>query len=97
MLKTLLTLSSLIGAITFSSPALAEFKIVTLDVPGMNCITCPMTVKTALTKVNGVQKASADFDKREAVVTFDDSKTSIDRLTRATTEAGYPSTVKTVK
>jgi mercuric ion binding protein len=34
------------------------------------------------------------FDKREAVVTFDDAKTSIQKLTEATTNAGYPSSVK---
>lgn len=63
----------------------------------MNCITCPITVKTALMKVAGVQKVNADFEKREAVVAFDDSKTSVEKLTRATTDAGYPSTVKAVK
>jgi len=31
------------------------------------------------------------FDKREAVVTFDDAKTTVQKLTEATTNAGYPS------
>lgn len=97
MFKNLLTISSLIGAIAFSSAAFAANETVTLDVPGMNCITCPITVKTALMKVAGVQKVNADFEKREAVVAFDDSKTSVEKLTRATTDAGYPSTVKAVK
>ncbi len=97
MFKNLLTISSLIGAIAFSPTAFAANATVTLDVPGMNCITCPITVKTALMKVAGVQKVNADFEKREAVVAFDDSKTSVEKLTRATTDAGYPSTVKAVK
>ena len=46
MFKNLLTISSLIGAIAFSSAAFAANETVTLDVPGMNCITCPITVKT---------------------------------------------------
>jgi len=34
------------------------------------------------------------FDKREAVVTFDDTKTNVQKLTKATEGAGYPSSVK---
>lgn len=97
MFKNLLTISSLIGALAFSSSIFAANKTVTLDVPGMNCITCPITVKTALMKVAGVQNVKADFEKREAVVAFDDSKSSMEKLTRATTDAGYPSTVKAAK
>jgi mercuric ion binding protein len=33
------------------------------------------------------------LDKAEAVVTFDDTKTSIDALLKATGGAGYPSTL----
>jgi mercuric ion binding protein len=32
-----------------------------------------------------------NFDKRLVTVTFDDSRTSIEALTRATKNAGYPS------
>jgi mercuric ion binding protein len=60
----------------------------------MNCAACPITVKKALVKVEGVDKVEVSFDKREAVVTFDDAKAAVGQLTRATTEAGYPSTVK---
>jgi len=63
-------------------------------VPGMTCAACPITVKKALSKVDGVSKADVDFVKREAVVTFDDAKTSVQKLTKATEDAGYPSSVK---
>jgi mercuric ion binding protein len=36
-----------------------------------------------------------NFDKKEATVTFDDTKTSVSALTKATGEVGYPSKVKT--
>lgn len=75
-------------------PAQAAQKTVVLAVPGMNCAACPITVKKALNKVDGVDKAEVDFDKRRATVTFDDAKTDEDRLTRATADAGYPSSVK---
>jgi len=74
-----------------SMPVMAADQIVTLSVPGMNCAACPITVKKALSKVPGVSKIEISLDKREATVTFDDARTSIDALTHATGEAGYPS------
>lgn len=77
-----------------STPTLAAQKTVTLSVPGMTCAACPFTVKTALNRVEGVAKADVSYKKREAVVTFDDERASVEELTQATANAGYPSTVK---
>ncbi|EIU7200205.1 MULTISPECIES: mercury resistance system periplasmic binding protein MerP [Pseudomonadota] len=74
-----------------ATPAWAAIQTVTLSVPGMTCAACPITVKKALSKVEGVNQVDVSFDKREAVVTFDDAKTTIQKLTEATTNAGYPS------
>jgi mercuric ion binding protein len=41
-----------------------------------------------------VTRANVSLDKAEAVVTFDDTKTSIEALLKATGGAGYPSTLK---
>jgi len=76
-----------------ASPVWAASKTVTLSVPTMDCPVCPITVKKALIKVPGVSQARVNFDKRLATVTFDDAKTSIDALTHATKDAGYPSTL----
>ena len=76
-----------------SAPAWAATKTVTLSVPSMTCATCPITVKKALSKVAGVQKIEVSLEKREAIVTFDDAKTNADALTKATANAGYPSSV----
>lgn len=91
-MKTLVSLIALMGAL--SSPAWAATKTVTLAVPGMTCAACPITVKTALAKVDGVEKTEVSFEKREAVVSYDDAKTTVAALTKATEGAGYPSTVK---
>ncbi|MBA3271512.1 MAG: mercury resistance system periplasmic binding protein MerP [Acidobacteria bacterium] len=89
------TLLSIAGALLLlASPTFAASKTVTLAVPGMNCSACPITVKKALTKVAGVSKVDVDLDKRQATVTFDDAKTTVAALTKATTDAGYPSSVK---
>jgi mercuric ion binding protein len=75
-------------------PALAATKTVTLSISGMTCAACPITVKKALDKVEGVEKVEASYEKKEAVVTFDDAKTKVKDLMEATKNAGYPSTVK---
>ncbi len=87
-------LSMAAALLLLAGPAWATPRTVTLAVPGMSCATCPITVKKALIKVAGVTKVNADFDEKEAVVTFDDARTTVAALTKATTDAGYPSTVK---
>lgn len=79
---------------TIITPAWAAPKTVTLSVPGMTCAACPITVKKALSRVDGVGKVDVAFERREVVVSFDDAKTSVQKLTRATEDAGYPSTAK---
>ena len=87
---------SLITAVLFtlfSLPALAAEKTVTLSVPGMTCSACPITVKAALKRVDGVSSVQVRYEERDATVTFYDDKTSVDAITQATTNAGYPSTL----
>lgn len=76
------------------APVWAATQSVTLAVPGMTCSACPITVKKALSKVDGVSKAEVSYEKREAVVTFDNTKTTVEKITDATEDAGYPSSVK---
>lgn len=80
-------------ALVFTLPAFAAIKTVTLSVPGMTCATCPITVRTALKRVKGVEKVETSLERKEAVVTFDDTKTNVQALTKATKDAGYPSKV----
>jgi mercuric ion binding protein len=84
-------------AIVFSSlasVAMAKTQKVTLNIPTMDCATCPITIKTALVRVPGVSSAKVSYKKREAVVVFDDEKTSIAALKKATADAGYPAMLK---
>ena len=67
---------------------------ITLDVKNMTCATCPITVKKSLEKVSGVSAVKVDYDKKTATVTYDPDKAKLDALTHATTNAGFPSTVR---
>jgi periplasmic mercuric ion binding protein len=69
-------------------------KTITLSVSGMTCTGCAGHVEKALQKVEGVEKTEVNYDKQEAVVTYDDAKTGVEALTKATDVAGYPSEVK---
>lgn len=76
------------------APVWATTQTVTLLVPAMTCSSCPITIKKALSKVDGVRKVDVNFDKRQAIVMFDDAKTSVQKLTQATEYAGYSATVQ---
>ena len=76
------------------SPAWAAMRTVTLFVPGMTCAFCPITVREALSRVKGVRRIRVDFPKRTVRVTYNDAKTTVADLTRATAEAGYRSIAK---
>ena len=84
-------LAAVIVALMLVGPGWASPQIVTLNISGMTCATCPITVKKALEKVSGVSKVEVRFEKKQVLVSFDDAKTNTDALVKATTNAGYPS------
>jgi mercuric ion binding protein len=86
-------LASLALSFACTAPAWAAVQTVTIAIPGITCGVCPITVHKAFTGVPGVEKVSVDESKKDAVVTFDDTKTNVKALIKATTDAGYPSTV----
>ena len=90
-MKKLITVLALSAAL--SAPAWAATQTVTLSVTGMTCATCPITIKKALNKVEGVENIEVNLEKKEALVTFDDARTTVEALLEATKNAGYPSTV----
>lgn len=92
-MKKIFVIAALSVSSLFAATAGAANKTVMLAVPGMTCPVCPITVKKALTKVQGVAVVEVSFENKLAVVTFDDAKTNVEALTHATTDAGYPSTV----
>jgi mercuric ion binding protein len=82
-------------AVTFALTANSgEPKRVVLEVPGMNCPLCPISVKKALERVPGVLEAKADLATRSAEATFDPDRASAEALARAVTNAGYPASIR---
>jgi mercuric ion binding protein len=93
-LSNALTLALLLGAAPL---ALAKQQTVKLNVPTMDCATCPITIKASLAKVPGVSKVQVSYEKREAVIVYDDAQASVADLKKATEDVGYPSMLKTAR
>jgi len=72
----------------------AENVTAILDVPGMTCKFCPVTIRKALEKAPGVVEVKSEFKTKSATVTFDPAKTNVETLIKTTANAGYPSTLK---
>ncbi len=64
---------------------------VTLGITGMTCGHCVAAVKKALAAVPGVGEVEVTLSPARAVVSFDPSSTTVEMLTKATAEEGYPS------
>jgi mercuric ion binding protein len=77
--------------VTVGSAAWAAPKSVTLDVPGMTCPTCPVTIKKALLKQLGVTAVTVRYEKKQLDVAFDDEKTNPTAIMKSTASVGFPS------
>ena len=91
MKKVLLTA---VLAVCFGAalPAAAAEQTVTMGIEKMTCALCPLTVRKAMERVDGVQDVEVDFESKIATVTFDDSKTTASAVAQASIEVGYPAT-----
>jgi mercuric ion binding protein len=64
-----------------------------LDVQNMTCSMCSITIRKALEKVPGVMDTKVDYDHKTATVKYDPDKAGPRDLEKATTNAGFPSTL----
>lgn len=53
------------------------------------CPMCAQKIETALQKVDGVTNASVLYNASKAKVEFDETRTSVDALTKVITGLGY--------
>ncbi len=74
-------------------PAISAEQTVSLNIERMSCALCPVTVRKAIERVDGVEHVDVDYDTKTATVTFDDSKTTKIDVAQASTDVGYPASV----
>ena len=92
----LLGLATPVATLVSFAPAAmaAEAQTLTFAIENMTCELCPLTVKTAMAKVPGVQSVEIDFDAKTATVVFDPGLTDPAAIAAASTNAGYPAQPK---
>lgn len=79
-----------VSAASATATAQARFKI-----EGMTCGSCNIAVKMAAEKVDGVSKAGASHETKQAWAAYDPAKTNPKVIAAAITAAGYRATVVT--
>jgi mercuric ion binding protein len=72
----------------------AQQQTAVFAIENMTCAMCPITVKKAMQGVDGVSSVAVDFDAKTATVVFDPSVTNVARISEASTNAGYPASVR---
>ncbi|CEJ16046.1 Mercuric transport protein periplasmic component precursor [bacterium YEK0313] len=77
-----------------SATVQAATQTTTFAVQNMTCALCPVTVKRAMEGVKGVKSVTVDFDAKTATVVYDPSVATPDAIAAASTNAGYPASVK---
>lgn len=60
-----------------------------LEIEGMTCATCALTVEKALSKVEGVHQASVNLATEKASVSYDPAQVSLAGIAAAVEKAGY--------
>ncbi len=61
----------------------------TLNVQGMTCGHCKMSVENALKDLEGVQTAEVNLDAGNVAVTYDEAKVNQDAMKEAIEDQGY--------
>ncbi len=74
--------------------ALESDETVRFSVAKMTCASCPIAVRKAMERVDGVKVVKVDLDSKTAVVTFDAGTTTAEAIGAASTDVGFPATVQ---
>ena len=76
-------------ALGASTAALAGVKTETIKVSGWKCDSCPPKTAAKLKTLNGVESATANREKGEVVVKYDDAKAKRADLEKAVADSGF--------
>jgi periplasmic mercuric ion binding protein len=71
-----------------SSEKITKTQEVTLTIDGMTCSMCPLTIKTALKKLDGVTNVDVSYSDKVAKVAYEDDKITIEDIVKTIENAG---------
>lgn len=90
-LMLVLVLNALATASAIAAEGHARKAI--FSVEKMSCASCPITVRKAMQRVDGVRQVIVDFDSRTATVVFDPRLTDAIQIGAASASVGFPATL----
>lgn len=62
---------------------------VSFTVEGMHCATCPVAVRTALKRLDGVRDVQVSISEKRAIVDYDPAKITPQRMIQVINDLGY--------
>jgi copper chaperone CopZ len=72
------------------TPALAgEPLTVKIGVEGMTCASCTFATKAALKRLDGVEEAKVSYRDKQASVTYDPDRVTLEQMADAIRQAGF--------
>ena len=67
----------------------ANTAVLKVKIPSMDCAACALNIQSVLQKQAGVQQAQVTFDTKEAVVQYDATKLSPEKIIAAIDKTGF--------
>ncbi|KQN25800.1 hypothetical protein ASE86_06245 [Sphingomonas sp. Leaf33] len=87
-------LISALALLTLPTAAVAApERSTSFKVGNLTCPTCPIAVKTAMSRVPGVSRVTVDFTTKVATVTYDPARATPTAIAAASTKVGYPARI----
>ena len=65
----------------------------TFKVDNMTCAACPITVRKAMSRVDGVQSVHVDFEAKTVTAIFDPALTDTESIAEASSAVGFPARI----
>ncbi len=94
MRQTILAATLLLFTQLLTTPASAEEQHVNIQISGMTCGTCPITIKHRALQLKGVHTAVVNLKTSSATITYENTQQSAQHIAQAITNLGYPATIK---
>ena len=87
----MLCVSLLLVQFSWATPNEKDASITqTFSVQNMTCAACPITVRKAILRVEGVRKVDVNFEKKMVTTTYDPAKANPTAIAEASAEVGFP-------
>ncbi len=83
-----------VNSASVASATVVENDRVLIAIEGMQCENCAKGIRAMLKRTPGVISAEVSFERREAEVEYDSSRTSPEKIVEAITNMGYKANVK---